>query len=192
MSHAKGCKEWRRFSIDEKCAAGRGDYFSCSGSGEDSCYRKNASGLVAGYDKCRRISNSGRIGGGGSHYGPWSDARRFLCGNGGLERNQKGCECRPYSCHWKRGCGRWPYGKSADRGNRMCGSCYRQSSMGESVGFQGGEYISGNRRDTSRAELGRTACHGKETSAWIMYRKRGADGGQGNAGPCEPIFPWAS
>ena len=53
----------------------------------------------------------------------------------------------------------------------MCGSCYRQSSMGESVGFQGGEYISGNRRDTSRAELGRTACHGKETSAWIMYRK---------------------
>ena len=126
------------------------------------------------------------------HYGPWSDARRFLCGNGGLERNQKGCECRPYSCHWKRGCGRRPYGKSADRGNRMCGSCYRQSSMGESVGFQGGEYISGNRRDTSCAELGRTACHGKETSAWIMYRKRGADGGQGNAGPCEPIFPWAS
>lgn len=58
--------------------------------------------------------------------------------------------------------------------------------------FRAGEYISGNRRDTSRAELGRTACHGKETSAWIMYRKRGADGGQGNAGPCEPIFPWAS
>ena len=43
MSHAKGRKEWRRFSIDEKCDAGSGDYFSGNGSGEDSCYRKNAS-----------------------------------------------------------------------------------------------------------------------------------------------------
>ena len=29
----------------------------------------------------------------------------FLYGNGRLERNQKGCGCRPYSCYRKRGCG---------------------------------------------------------------------------------------
>ena len=106
--------------------------------------------------------------GGASHYGPWSDTGRFLYGNGRLERNQKGCGCRPYSCYRKRGCGGRPCGKGTDGGNRMCGSCYRQSSMGKSLGFRGGEYISGNRRNPSRAELGRTACYGKETSAWIV------------------------
>ena len=106
--------------------------------------------------------------GAASHYGPWSDARRFLYGNGRLERNQKGCGCRPYSCYRKRGCGERPCGEGADGGNRMCGSCHWPCGMGKSLGFRGGEYISGNRRDPSRAELGRTACHGKETSAWIV------------------------
>ena len=89
-------------------------------------------------------------------------------GNGRLERNQKGCGCRPYSCYRKRGCGGRPCGKGTDGGNRMCGSCHRPCGMGKSLGFRGGEYISGNRRNPSRAELGRTACHGKETSAWIV------------------------
>ena len=84
------------------------------------------------------------------------------------ERNQKGCGCRPYSCYRKRGCGGRPCGKGTDGGNRMCGSCHRPCGMGKPLGFRGGEYISGNRRDSSRAELGRTACHGKETSAWIV------------------------
>ena len=106
--------------------------------------------------------------GGASRYCPWPDTGRFLCGKGGVERNQKGCECRPYSCHWKRGCGGRPCSKGTDGGNRMCGSCHWPCGMGKSLGFRGGEYISGNRRDPSRAELGRTACHGKETSAWIV------------------------
>ena len=59
-------------------------------------------------------------------------------------------------------------GNGTDGGNRMCGSCHWPCGMGKSLGFRGGEYISGNRRDPSRAELGRTACHGKETSAWIV------------------------
>ena len=168
MSHAKGRKEWRRFSIDEKCDAGSGDYFSGNGSGEDSCYHKNASGLVAGYDQCRRTGNGSGIGRGGSHYCSWTDTGRFLYGNGRLERNQKSCGCCPYSCYRKRGCGGRPCGKGTDGGNRMCGSCHRPCGMGKSLGFRGGEYISENRRDSSRAELGRTPCHGKETSAWIV------------------------
>ena len=72
------------------------------------------------------------------------------------------------SCYRKRGCGGRPCGKGTDGGNRMCGSCHRPCGMGKPLGFRGGEYISGNRRDSSRAELGRTACHGKETFAWIV------------------------
>ena len=107
-------------------------------------------------------------GGAASHYCSWTDTGRFLYGNGRLERNQKGCGCRPYSCYRKRGCGGRPCGKGTDGGNRMCGSCHRPCGMGKPLGFRGGEYISGNRRDSSRAELGRTACHGKETFAWIV------------------------
>ena len=97
-----------------------------------------------------------------------ADTGRFLYGNGRLERNQKGCGCRPYSCYRKRGCGGRTCGKGTDGGNWMCGSCHRPCGMGKPLGFRGGEYISGNRRDPSRAELGRTACHGTETSAWIV------------------------